>query len=479
MNRPDSSNPRRIEVEGRSLVVKTATGNRRALLRQEAEVLQSLSGPGVVSFVALREGDDTTHLVLDDAGEHDLAAAGSAGMGHAELLRALRDTARVVAALHERGWVHGALCAEHVVVRTGASGVAVTLCSWGSARPTDSPDARAADVADLVALVAGVLRAAARYRAVSAGHGLEGVSRWRRVRRLLAAVEQAAGGQNEGLASARAVAAALDGALDADGSTRARHASRSVPTEPGARSSRRSTAPRAWLPSLPFALPFSRPSSWPSLRRCGAAVVVAVGLAALGVGALGALNISDTVVGPSNSATTDDGQTPLGTNDLGDGPPADEAVARPLTPSRHAETPTTSTAPDPEQHSSGCSSGASSGGAVIDLDGDGCRGPILIDGPFVQADGIEFEIGTAGDVSVAGDWDCSGTPRIRLLRPSTGEIYEFSGWTTSSEPIPARLIALAPGARTITAHDEADCDRMVLADSAGDVVAPTELPDRH
>lgn len=149
---PTSVHVRRLRVGARALVAKSAVGRARQDLRHEAELLQHLAGPDVVDVVALRDTDERTDLVTEDAGAHDLASVHGARPD--ELLVALHRTAVAVARLHERGWSHGALCASHVVLTR--SGVA--LCSLGSARPLEAaPSSLAHDRQQLVELIHGLL----------------------------------------------------------------------------------------------------------------------------------------------------------------------------------------------------------------------------------------------------------------------------------------------------------------------------------
>jgi hypothetical protein len=149
---PTSVQVRRLHVGTRALVAKSAVGRARQDLRHEAELLQHLAGPDVVGFVALRDTDERTDLVTEDAGAHDLASIH--GIRPDELLVALQRTATAVARLHERGWTHGALCASHVVPTHHG----VALCSLGSARRLEAePSSLVHDRQQLVDLVHGVL----------------------------------------------------------------------------------------------------------------------------------------------------------------------------------------------------------------------------------------------------------------------------------------------------------------------------------
>lgn len=159
---------RRIQVDGRELVAKSATGAGRALLRREAELCTCLEGSGVVSIVALRESDDRTDLVTESAGDLDLSAYES--LDPMTLRRALVTAVAAVERLHERGWTHGAICAEHLVVdRAGTS----TLCSLGSARPLDRTTA-SSDAAQLRRVIRHVVERPPR------GWGIDERARWRR-----------------------------------------------------------------------------------------------------------------------------------------------------------------------------------------------------------------------------------------------------------------------------------------------------------
>lgn len=136
-------------LDGDRVVVKSATGRARAVLRREAEVLQRIDSVGLVRVRDVHEVDGVTAMVLDDAGHQTLARP--VDLSPDVVLRALQHTCQVVAALHRAGWTHGSLVPEHVVV--GPRG-RVRLCSLGAARPlSDRPDGGRADVLALRDLV--------------------------------------------------------------------------------------------------------------------------------------------------------------------------------------------------------------------------------------------------------------------------------------------------------------------------------------
>ena len=63
----------RMQIEGRAVVLKRSTGRLRSRARAEADVLGRLGAAPVVELVAQRETDESTDLVLADAGHTDLA----------------------------------------------------------------------------------------------------------------------------------------------------------------------------------------------------------------------------------------------------------------------------------------------------------------------------------------------------------------------------------------------------------------------
>ena len=72
---PTPRRTRRIVEHDDHLVVKEATTSGRDDLRREAEVLEALRGPDVVSMVSLDDGPESTRLTLRDTGGPSLAAA--------------------------------------------------------------------------------------------------------------------------------------------------------------------------------------------------------------------------------------------------------------------------------------------------------------------------------------------------------------------------------------------------------------------
>jgi hypothetical protein len=101
---------------------------------------------------------------------------------------------------------------------------------------------------------------------------------------------------------------------------------------------------------------------------------------------------------------------------------------------------------------------------TADTDGDGCGNEVAVDGPLVTVDGVRFQMGTQGDVVVVGDWDCDGAATPALLRPSTGEVFRFSGWAGRGEALDAERAGVVPGARSLTTavDPQTRCEHLVV-----------------
>jgi hypothetical protein len=387
------SNVRRIRVDGREMVAKSATGAGRAHLRREAEICSCLAGADVVVMVALRESDDRTDLVTEFAGDHDLA--GGVPSDPTTLHRALITATTALAGLHDRGWSHGAICAEHVVVdRAGTS----TLCSLGSARPLDEI-AAAEDVEQLRRVVHQVLeRPAPQWEAHDRSHW----RRWARsVRRPISDAEDL-----------RELGAALAA---------------------GATSERTS-----WHLGVPP-------------RRA----IAAVALVALLIGGV-ATTLRQRAVAATHESV---------------------AVGRPhdvAPPDTTADTDTSSTVdPAPSGGAGDCSAAADPGsGPTHDVDGDGCPDLVEIDRNLVRTSHATFRVGDPGDDLRVGDWNCDGVATVLMLRPDSGEVFEFD-WAARGRPTTGRLVTVVDGATSLSSGPGPDgCDAPSVERRSGPPVDP-------
>ena len=64
-----------------------------------------------------------------------------------------------------------------------------------------------------------------------------------------------------------------------------------------------------------------------------------------------------------------------------------------------------------------------------DVDGDGRCDDVDITGQVVEVNGAVFTVGEKGDVVRLGDWNCDGRATGALLRPESGALFAFDGWS--------------------------------------------------
>lgn len=400
--------PNRVAVRwavlhGREVVVRTGTGRHRSRLRREAAVLAAVGGWPVPELLRCDEGELTTTLVMSAAGT--ALDAGSdpsvdaAGNTVGQLLRA-------VAALHEAGWAHGRLAAEHLVLDHRVRRRSVRCCSLGEAVPVGDPAHAETVDADLRALlhvattllegVAPTGGPVARRRAAA---------RLARGRALLR--RRLTSGTRPG--QLREVAGELEGLLDRH--PRRAGARRTPPPAAGAAraaagSRRRWRRPAAALPLL--------------------ALTVAL------------------VVGPADARTGG----PVGPRDGSDGPAASGgSTAAP------PEVPCTAPAPNSP-----------------DVGGDGCGDATALDGRRITWRGRTYLVGAPGDRVALGDADCDGTASVVVLRPATGEVFEFDRWPSASDPVVVSPAATVAGARSLRIRDDGACRRPLVERTDGTVV---------
>ncbi len=305
--------------EGREVVVKRARGPARPARRREATILESLDGDGVVELVDHRSAPWGDELWTVDGGPASLADPWNGTP--AERAAWFGDGCRRLADLHARGWFHGAVTLDHLVV--DGDGLTTRWCSLGSAgRIADDPDGQRLD---RIAITRAAHRLA---RSLTGSLALR-----RRLDRL---------GDE---ADPRRIARAYQ-----------QWARRRAGRRPGR------------------GLPWRRPAP-SSLRRLPAALAATVAV-------VGALVVA---VGTLRSSGWSEPRSPE---------PPDLATA---------------TTPDP---------------VVVE--------PAAT--PSVVLGERTVRVGRAGDVAVTADARCSGAGRVFVLRPSTGEVFDFP---TPPPPPPA------------------------------------------
>ena len=437
-------------VHGQRILVKSATGRERSRLRHEAEVLGLLHLSAVVDMLELKEEDDQTLLLLLDNGPRTLLWP--LDMTGEELLRALQRCCTAVEQLHEAGWSHGSLRPEHVLL--GARG-RPKLCSLGDSQPLlhlsneKAASAIQGDVDQLAAMFAHV----ANFQIASMSRSDRW--RWRQQSRTLRQIAE--------LNETSTAALTTTELATAVGELRSRSIS------PLRRRSRATT------------------------RRATPAPGPARGLVTLGAAAAGiALLFS------AGFALTASSKTPSQTDSAQAAPwlpdASTSATTVPATLVPATTVPDTSLADAslpatklPDSSGGGCGLWPmlnNGSGLGVDIDGDSCPDHVEIAGQFITVDDLTYQVGLPQDRLAVGDWNCDGRATALLLRPSTGELFEFSAWAKPGETAQSELVSTIAEAADLsgeritdsTAAEKISCDRALVALIDGSQVDPFSQP---
>lgn len=501
------------------LVVRVALDERgRAVLAREADRLRRARHPGVVEIATT--SDDEIELVW--AGAETLATATPTVPEAAAILAAVAAT---VADLHRLRIVHGRLDPSHVVL--GPDG-RPRLCGLRGQAPDERPPGPADDVAALGGLLDHLIGEGAEIEPIPD-------RRWRRHRwsgYQRRALQMLADGATDPDPARRPTAAALARAIaeavpdaelptptPAPGATAAGPATATgpAPTDDDPADDRDRTTdggdgdgepsgaipasnelppPRpptsAPAPPPPPPAPVASPATTPERAdapRAGATRPAARSAASSGAGRPRPATTAGTSPGhddPTNPsppsarpgrarrrATRSDrraaallvaaalvGLAVLAGRDLvpGGGPatsPA-EPVAAPATTAPAAMPPTACTEP-----------------GHLDLDGDGCPDPHRVEQTTVRALGRTYEVGRPGDRVQVADWDCDGIATIAVVRPGTGEIFLFDGWSLEGGAITVAAVDVVQGARSLRAGTGPSC--VPVAEGPDGLAAPLDL----
>ena len=117
------------------------------------------------------------------------------------------------------------------------------------------------------------------------------------------------------------------------------------------------------------------------------------------------------------------------------------------------------------------------GDGALDVDGDGCAEVVAVAGHVVSIEDRSYRLGVPGDLAAVGDWDCDGVATARLVRPTTGEVFEFPTWAADRAPAEGTLITTVPAplpphsVRTAPGGPSGSCDRLLVAPGDGDELA--------
>lgn len=411
--------------QGRPVVVKRADGTDIDRVRSEGDRLRLASHPGVVQLVSSAPSAHGWELRTVHAGR-PVDVAGPLTVGEVAALAA--GLATTLADLHAAGIVHGRVEPSHVLV--GSLGRPV-LCGFGMVE-RDGPAEPADDVAGVGSIVTSLLGADGDAEPIPE-------RRWRRRprwsgwerRALLTLADQACAEPATRRPTARRLAAAITDTVPSAATAGAE--------PPGAR---RAPVPEA-EPDDPLAAlrasavtPTDRPAP-----RARSVVAAAIGVAALALGV--------------HRSTADSGAPR----------PERSPVANVSPPDPDPLDPPTTMSPSTVPASCGPVAGA-------DLDGDGCREAVTIDGQIVSVGEERFQVGQPGDHVAVRDWDCDGQPTPALLRPSTGEVFLFARWDRDSEVVVQPIATVVGGTELVISPASATCSGLSVRtpDSVVDIV---------
>lgn len=446
------------------MVEKVARGQERAPLQREAAALTQIHSRFVPRLIQFRDGVDEASLVTVDCGNRTIDEVD--GLGILEIRRALIDCVSAVLDLHGKGWAHGSICPEHVVV--GPRGRA-RLCSLGDARritpdksdsrnrtdSCDGTDARGrtdaldrtdslrstdstadvAQVADVRAVIAVIARVSdSQIEATTRSKRRE----HRRLRRELARIASAA---LDALDADRAPSATLKSVLSSlerissSGSCREETAFDTVPITSRSTSSGllrlrphlsdpRPSGPRSHDLHASGPRSANSPSSRLSRHNLGRPAPSILMLAMLTAIALTVREAPDSQASAPKVRWTTQAFLP------GISPETTDALL------------------DGDHRDGGQSNGGQNNGYRSDsVDSSSA--------PIVAENAKFFTVGMPGDQVAIDDWFCLGERRLALFRPSTGAVYIFDEWAIRGAAKSGREVLRRPDIASV----ESSADR--------------------
>jgi len=109
-------------------------------------------------------------------------------------------------------------------------------------------------------------------------------------------------------------------------------------------------------------------------------------------------------------------------------------------------------------------------GSVLaaDTDGDGCPEALQWADGVIGSGDRKWAVGQPGDQVAAADWYCSGRATLALLRPGTGEVFVFDGWSQPGRDLSASVAGRVEGGFALRAADlGGSCPRLMVERSGG------------
>jgi hypothetical protein len=119
---------------------------------------------------------------------------------------------------------------------------------------------------------------------------------------------------------------------------------------------------------------------------------------------------------------------------------------------------------------------SSSTAPADDLDRDGCTDVVTAAGNRLVVDGVTYRAGADGDVVAVAPIGCGDAPSVLLLRPATGEVFQFVALPEPGRPSTAELVATVTGATSLHVATE-PCAHAVARSTDGPASAvPIDSP---
>lgn len=421
-----------LDVGGTPIVRHVAPpGPAAEALRHEAVVLDRARGLGVVELLEAFDEPDGSAVLSSRFVPGGTLADLARERGAEAALPALARVASILADLHQAGIVHRRCTSEHVV----GAGQQIALCGLSQAligSAEDPPDV-ADDTEGFALLVEEVCG--------------DDTDRCRRARRAAAGLAGPTPSTNLRVVAAELATLAGLGAPGADGPERVL----------GPRRSASVAGARRWPPRW-------RSTPRPCPRAAAAGLVVALGLlAALALGRSG--RPDDAAVGDVGPAAPADAAEPGDADEVTETEVAPEARGsrRPPLPVRVWPAPLDedgATAPSPAPARAAPTPPPEPVGTAA----------------VVVHEGVRYQVGSAGDLVVVGDWDCDGVATASLVRPGDGSVWTFATWAAAGEVVTADALGHAPAPVAAAVVPGADgCDAIAVTTAAGEevVVDPT------